>query len=119
MNKPSLKKIPHELTVHGHTRVDNYYWLNERESPEVLEYLKAENAYQEEMMKHTEPLQNQLFKEITGRIKQNDMSVPVKHHGYWYYTRYEEGMVQIGNNHKFVKMTKKNFAKTLDKPALL
>ena len=44
MNKPSLKKIPHELTVHGHTRVDNYYWLNERENPEVLEYLKAENS---------------------------------------------------------------------------
>jgi len=80
------------MIVHGHTRVDNYYWLNERENPEVLEYLKAENAYQEAMMKHTEPLQDQLFKEITGRIKQNDMSVPVKHHGYWYYTRYEEGM---------------------------
>ncbi|MBQ4206663.1 MAG: S9 family peptidase [Bacteroidales bacterium] len=92
MEKPSLKKIPHEMTIHGHTRVDNYYWLNQRENPEVLEYLKAENAYQEAMMKHTEPLQNQLFKEITGRIKQDDMSVPVKHKGYWYYSRYEEGM---------------------------
>ena len=92
MDKPSLKKIPHEMTIHGHTRVDNYYWLNQRENPEVLEYLKAENAYQEAMMKHTEPLQNQLFKEITGRIKQDDMSVPVKHKGYWYYSRYEEGM---------------------------
>ena len=80
------------MTIHGHTRVDNYYWLNQRENPEVLDYLKAENAYQEAMMKHTEPLQEQLFKEITGRIKQDDMSVPVKHKGYWYYSRYEEGM---------------------------
>ena len=80
------------MTNHGHTRVDNYYWLNERENPEVIEYLKAENAYADEMMKHTEPLQNQLFNEIVGRIKQEDMSVPVKHHGSWYYTRYEEGM---------------------------
>ena len=80
------------MTIHGHTRVDNYYWLNQRENPEVLEYLKAENAYQEAMMKHTEPLQKQLFDEIVGRIKQDDMSVPVKHKGYWYYTRFEEGM---------------------------
>lgn len=80
------------MTVHGHTRVDNYYWLKERENPDVIEYLKAENAYEEAMMKHTEPLQNQLFNEIVGRIKQDDMSVPVKHKGYWYYTRYEEGM---------------------------
>jgi oligopeptidase B len=92
MTKPSLKKIPHEMTIHGHTRVDNYYWLKERENPEVIDYLKAENTYLEAMMKHTEPLQDQLFKEITGRIKQDDMSVPVKHHGYWYYTRFEEGM---------------------------
>ncbi len=80
------------MTIHGHTRVDNYYWLKERENPEVIDYLKAENTYLEAMMKHTEPLQDQLFKEITGRIKQDDMSVPVKHHGYWYYTRFEEGM---------------------------
>ena len=80
------------MTIHGHTRVDNYYWLKERENPEVIDYLKAENDYLEAMMKHTEPLQDQLFKEITGRIKQDDMSVPVKHHGYWYYTRFEEGM---------------------------
>ena len=80
------------MTIHGHTRVDNYYWLKERDNPEVIEYLKAENAYEEAMMKHTELLQNQLFNEIVSRIKQDDMSVPVKHKGYWYYTRYEEGM---------------------------
>ena len=67
---PKAKKIPHELTIHGHTRIDNYYWLNERENPEVIEYLEAENKYAEESLKHTEPLQKQLFDEITGRIKQ-------------------------------------------------
>ncbi|MBP9994227.1 MAG: S9 family peptidase [bacterium] len=92
MNKPSLKKIPHEMTIHGHTRVDNYYWLNERENPEVIDYLKAENAYEQEMMKHTEPLQHQLFEEIIARIKQDDVSVPVRHKGYVYYSRFEEGM---------------------------
>lgn len=87
-----MKKIPHEMTIHGHTRVDNYYWLNERENPEVIDYLKAENAYEQEMMKHTEPLQHQLFEEIIARIKQDDVSVPVRHKGYVYYSRFEEGM---------------------------
>lgn len=80
------------MTIHGHTRVDNYYWLNERENPEVIDYLKAENAYEQEMMKHTEPLQHQLFEEIIARIKQDDVSVPVRHKGYVYYSRFEEGM---------------------------
>lgn len=87
-----MKKIPHEMTIHGHTRVDNYYWLNDRENPEVIDYLKAENAYEQEMMKHTEPIQNQLFEEIVARIKQDDVSVPVRHKGYVYYSRFEEGM---------------------------
>lgn len=80
------------MTIHGHTRVDNYYWLNERENPEVIDYLKAENAYEQEMMKHTESLQHQLFEEIVARIKQDDVSVPVRHKGYVYYSRFEEGM---------------------------
>lgn len=80
------------MTIHGRTRVDNYYWLNERENPEVIDYLKAENAYEQEMMKHTEPLQHQLFEEIIARIKQDDVSVPVRHKGYVYYSRFEEGM---------------------------
>ncbi|MCQ2304446.1 MAG: S9 family peptidase [Bacteroidales bacterium] len=88
---PKAKKIPHELTIHGHTRIDNYYWLNERENPEVIEYLEAENKYAEECLIHTEPLQKQLFDEITGRIKQDDNSVPVKIRDYYHYTRYEEG----------------------------
>ena len=82
---------PHMMTMHGHTRIDNYYWLNERENPEVLAYLEAENQYADACLKHTEPLQEQLFKEITGRIKQDDNSVPIKIRDYYHYTRFEEG----------------------------
>ena len=80
-----------ELTIHGHTRIDNYYWLRERENPEVISYLEAENAYRESNMKHTEQFQKDLFEEIVGRIKQDDESVPYKDNGYYYYSRYEEG----------------------------
>ena len=88
---PVAEIIPQELTLHGDTRVDNYYWLNQRENPKVIEYLEAENAYEDAVMKHTEPLQEKLFNEIIGRIKQTDISVPYKDNGYYYYTRYEEG----------------------------
>ncbi len=56
---PEAKKIPKELTTHGHTRVDNYYWMNQREDPEVIAYLNAENAYKEAIMEHTETLQDE------------------------------------------------------------
>ncbi len=85
------KKVPKELITHGHTRVDNYYWLNERENPEVIKYLEAENEYTEAVMKHTEPLQGKLYEEIKSKIKQNDESVPYKKDGYYYYQRYEAG----------------------------
>ena len=88
---PKATVHPHAMTVHGHTRVDNYYWLNERENPEVLAYLEAENQYADACLKHTEPLQEQLFKEITSRIKQDDNSVPIKIRDYYHYTRFEEG----------------------------
>ena len=88
---PKAAIHPHEMTMHGHTRVDNYYWLNERENPEVLAYLEVENQYADACLKPTEPLQEQLFKEMTGRIKQDDNSVPVKIRDYYHYTRYEEG----------------------------
>ncbi len=90
--KPPLAEIvPHELAIHGHTRVDNYYWLNERDNPKVVEYLKAENEYLQAVLKPTEPLQEKLFDEIIGRIKQTDLSVPYRSEGYYYYTRFEEG----------------------------
>ena len=88
---PVAKIVPHELEKHGDVRVDNYYWLNEREDPEVIAYLEAENDYTAKKMAHTEAFQEKLFEEIKGRIKQTDESVPYFKNGYWYYTRYEEG----------------------------
>lgn len=88
---PKAAIRPHAMTMHGHTRIDNYYWLNERENPEVIAYLEAENQYADACLKHTEPLQEQLFKEITSRIKQDDNSVPIKIRDYYHYTRFEEG----------------------------
>jgi len=88
---PQAEKIPKELTIHGDTRIDNYYWLNQRDNPKVIEYLKAENAYKEAVMKHTGELQDKLYNEIIGRIKKTDMSVPYLDNGYFYYSRYEEG----------------------------
>ena len=91
MEAPVAAKKPKELTIHGHTRTDDYYWLRERENPEVIAYLEAENAYREEMMKGSAKFQKELFKEIVGRIKQTDESVPYMDNGYFYYVRYEEG----------------------------
>ncbi|MFA8343733.1 MAG: S9 family peptidase [Rhodothermaceae bacterium] len=91
MKPPVAEKIKKDLTIHGDTRVDNYYWLNDRDDEKVLTYLKDENAYTDAMMEHTEKLQKNLFDEIVGRIKQDDESVPYKLNGFFYYTRYEEG----------------------------
>jgi oligopeptidase B len=91
MKPPVAKKIQKELTIHGHTRIDNYYWLNERENPEVIAYLNEENQYTDTMLGDVKILQENLFEEITGRIKQNDQSVPYRDNGYIYYVRYEEG----------------------------
>ncbi len=85
------KKIPTKLEKHGHLRVDDYYWLRDRNDPEVLAYLEAENKYSDRIMGHTKPLEEKLFEEIKARIKQTDMSVPYKRDGYFYYTRYEQG----------------------------
>ncbi|MDZ7774891.1 MAG: prolyl oligopeptidase family serine peptidase [Bacteroidales bacterium] len=91
MEAPEAPKKPKELTIHGDTRIDNYYWLNERENPEVINYLEAENAYTKAQLKDTEDLQDSLFKEITARIKPSDESVPYFLNGYWYSQRYDEG----------------------------
>ena len=88
---PKAEKIKKELTLHQHTRIDNYYWLNQRDNPKVIEYLKAENDYLKAVMKHTEALQEKLFNEIIGRIKKDDSTVPYKTNGYYYYSRYEKG----------------------------
>jgi oligopeptidase B len=88
---PTARIEPHEMTIHGHTRVDDYYWLNQRDNPEVRAYLEAENAYLGAMMEHTEGLQEKLVAEMKGRIKEDDSSAPYELNGFWYYTRYVEG----------------------------
>jgi oligopeptidase B len=85
------KKIPTKLEKHGHARVDNYYWLRERENPEVVKYLNEENERAAQVMAHTREFEEKLFEEIKGRFKQTDMSVPYKRDDYYYYTRFEEG----------------------------
>jgi oligopeptidase B len=84
------KVIPTKLENHGYARTDNYFWLKERDNPDVLAYLESENEYTEAVMAHTKELQEQLFEEIKGRIKETDTSVPYRLDDYWYYTRWEE-----------------------------
>ena len=96
MNKPRnaapiARMVPVSLEKHKHLRIDDYYWLNERENPEVIAYLEAENAYTDAVMAHTDELQNALYAELQGRIKQTDESVPYRKGDYAYYTRFEEG----------------------------
>ncbi|WP_461636905.1 S9 family peptidase [Labilibaculum euxinus] len=86
---PVAKKIAKELTIHGDTRIDNYYWMNQREDTAVINYLKAENSYTDAMMKHTEEFQTKLFDEMIARIKKTDESVPAKSNGFYYYSRTE------------------------------
>ncbi len=88
---PIAEKRPTELVMHGDTRIDQYYWMRDREDLEVLDYLHAENTYLEEAMKHTESLQERLFEEMKARMPQDDQSAPFYDNGYYYYTRYEEG----------------------------
>jgi len=84
---PVAKKVPKELIEHGHKRIDNYFWMNQRENPEVITYLNAENAYKEAFLKHTEPLQEKLYNEMKAKIKQDDQTVPYLDNGYFYYSR--------------------------------
>lgn len=88
---PVAKIIPKDVTVHNDPRVDNYFWLRDREKPDVIKYLESENAYTEAMTKHTVDLQENIYQEIKSRIKENDLSVPVKMDDYYYYSRTEEG----------------------------
>jgi len=102
MKPPIAEKVKKELTLHNDTRIDNYFWMRltdeqknanepDEQTKKVLDYLKAEKAYTDAVMKHTEDFQQELYDEIVGRIKQDDESVPYLDNGYYYYTRYEEG----------------------------
>ena len=88
---PKAKIIPKKLKKHNEIRIDNYFWLNDRENPEVIDYLNQENAYYEAMTAHTKDFQKELFEEMKGRIKEDDQSVPYLYNGYYYITRFEKG----------------------------
>lgn len=91
MKNPIAPVNDTHLTCHGDDRIDPYYWLRERENPEVIAYLEAENKYLKASLSHTDDLQDKLYDEITGRIKQDDTSVPYYDNGYYYRTKYSEG----------------------------
>jgi len=92
MPQPPIAAIKAKELASPHgTRTDNYYWLNEPESPEVIDYLNAENAYFDQQMAPVKELEEQLFQEMKGRIKETDESVPYRDNGYYYYSRYEAG----------------------------
>ena len=88
---PVAERIPKEMEIHGDIRVDDYYWLNERENPKVIEHMNAENAYYESITAHTKQFQEDLFEEMKARIKEDDESVPYQKNGYYYITKYEIG----------------------------
>jgi oligopeptidase B len=88
---PVAPKKPHQLTLHGVTLGDDYFWLREKDNPEVRAYLEAENAYTAAFMADTAALQERLYQETLGRVKQSDLTVPWRYRGWAYYTRTEEG----------------------------
>ncbi len=90
-NAPIAKQIPKNLTIHDDVRIDEFYWLNNRENPEVIDYLNKENDYYDAHTAHTKNFQASLFEEMKSRIKEDDSSVPYKYNGYWYITKYEKG----------------------------
>jgi oligopeptidase B len=90
-NPPIAKIIPKKLKKHQDIRIDNYYWLNDRENPEVIDYLNAENEFYNQMTANTKDYQEQLFLEMKARIKEDDESVPYFYNGYFYITRFEKG----------------------------
>jgi oligopeptidase B len=88
---PVARPVPKAATVHGDTRVDSYGWLRDKSNPEAKAYLEAENAYTAAVMKPTAGLQEKLYSEMLGRIKQTDSSVPYRNGEYWYFSRSEQG----------------------------
>lgn len=87
---PVAKKLPHRLELHGDVRIDDYFWLNERDNLDVLAYLEEENAYAAKVMAHTAKLQETLFQEMKSRTEPEEESVPYRYGDYFYYYRYEK-----------------------------
>src|SRR6266699_2237507 len=88
---PQAKKVPRVTAVHGDSLFDDYYWLREKTNPEVISYLDAENTYTAAVMKPTETFQETLYREILGRIKETDLTVPHRQGDWYYYSRTEQG----------------------------
>src|SRR5436190_11648217 len=88
---PVAAKHPRPITTHGDTRVDDYFWLREKTSPAVIDYLKAEDAFADQLMKPTAALQERLYQEMLSHIKQTDDSVPYREGEHFYFTRSVEG----------------------------
>ena len=95
LKEPKAEKINKVLSIHDDDRVDEYYWLNQRGNKKVIDYLNDENSYRDEYMKDHKGLEEDLFQEIKGRIKEDDSSVPYFDNGYFYYTRYELSLIHI------------------------
>ena len=92
LNPPTAAQRPHAITRHGDTRVDPYYWLMDRESEEVLSYLRAENEYLAQELAPLKTLEDELFSEIKNRVEETDISVPVRKGAWWYFERTREGL---------------------------
>jgi oligopeptidase B len=90
LKPPVAKKIPKTDTIHGDVRIDDYFWLRQKDSPEVQSYLHAENAYTDSLMAHTKSDEEKLYKELVSRVKETDTSVPTKMGDYFYYSRTEK-----------------------------
>jgi len=88
---PIAKIIPKTLEKHNEKRVDNYFWLNDRENPDVIDYLNQENTYYDAMTAEKKGFQKELYEEMKARIKEDDQSVPYLYNGYYYITRFETG----------------------------
>src|ERR1700693_3528744 len=123
---PAAAVVEHREVRHGATVIDNYYWLREKSNPKVVEYLQAENAYTEAVTGGLKPFQDALYREMLGRIKQTDLSVPTRRGDYLYYSRTVEGqqyaiecrrkgsmeapeeilldLNELGKEHKFVSL---------------
>ena len=93
-SEPKAPKRPQAVTRHGHTRMDDYAWLrdDERQNPDVLAHLAKENAWFRHCMSPSEPLQDRLYDEMTGRLDPDDSGVPYEKNGYWYQYRHEAGL---------------------------
>src|ERR1700754_2282998 len=88
---PEAKKIPSPRTFHGDTVIDEYAWLADKDDPDTIDYLRAENAYTDELTARLASLRDQIFEEIKARTQESDLSVPVRKGGWWHYSRTVEG----------------------------